>query len=205
MSEETRQNETVEVRDGAPAEAVPATQQKEEICPAAAEQSEEPKAESEPSFEQLISGRYKKDYEKKIKEVIRERFRDREAREKGAEWVRSLKSQEAEVQKLLPGFELDREMQNPLFASLVRPGGLSLEDAVYAVHHREIVKGAVANAASTAAQQVANSVASNLARPREGGISDSPKATIKSDPSKFTSQDLKDIRERVRRGEKIYF
>lgn len=141
--------------------------------------------------------------DRKIKELSR-KVEENEQRERNTAWVQHLKAQVPQVQNMFPNFDLDTEMQNPDFAYLVRPGSpTSLEAAMYAVHHREILSGAVKTAAQQAAEQTANAVATNKARPKEGGLSAVPPTVVKDDPSKWSKEDLAEIRRRVERGEKI--
>ena len=141
--------------------------------------------------------------DKEIK-ALTEKVKANEEKERSIKWISSLKSQADELKKTMPNFDLDAEMKNPAFAYLVRPGSpTSLEDAMYAVHHREILSGAVKTAAQDAAKKTANAVAANAARPKEGGLSSIPPAVIKDDPSKWTKEDRAEIRRRVMRGEKI--
>ena len=147
-------------------------------------------------------GEYKKSIarEREVK-TLQEKVREHEEREAQRAWIQHLQGQ---VQKSFPSFNLDEEMKNPNFAYLVRPGSpTSIEDAMYAIHHREILTGAVKTAAEQASLKTANAVAANGARPKEGGLSSVPPTIVKSDPSKWTKEDRAAIRERVARGEKI--
>jgi large subunit ribosomal protein L4 len=54
-----------------------------------------------------------------------------------------------------------------------------------------------------AQQNAINNIIAGGSRPVENGVSSQSAAVAKTDPSTFTSQDFKNIRERVRRGEKI--
>lgn len=141
--------------------------------------------------------------DKEIK-TLSKKVADNEKRERDQMWVKGLRDQVPEVQKIFPNFNLDEEMKNPNFAYLVRPGSpTSLEDAMYCVHHREILTGAVKTAAQQAAQKTANAVAANIARPQEGGLSSASPTIVKSDPSKWTKEDRAEIRRRVAKGERI--
>ena len=150
-------------------------------------------------------GDYKKSIarEREMK-TLQEKVREHEEREAHHAWIQNLQEQVPEVQKTFPAFNLDEEMKNPNFAYLVRPGSpTSIEDAMYAIHHREILTGVVKTAAEQASLKTANAVAANGARPKEGGLSSVPPTIVKSDPSKWTKEDRAAIRDRVARGEKI--
>lgn len=206
-----------------------------------------PEGGREETFDQLIKGRYKEDYERAIKAHIDKRLKNsaraerenaalrtlmkralpcpqsqspeecaptekvdtaaRAARSReAAHWVRDLRAQAEDVRKVFPNFDLDTEMRDPVFARLVRPGsGVTLEGALYAVHHKAILAGAVRGAAERSAARTADTVRANLARPAEGGLNVPSQTLLSSDPSKWSKRDRAEVRARVQRGEKIRF
>lgn len=118
-----------------------------------------------------------------------------------------LARQADEAKKLYPGLDLLSEMQNPTFARLTSPGvGIDVRTA-YEVVHRDEMRGAEMQfAAQKSAEKIANAVRSNSARPVENGLTGQQAASsVKTDPRTLTSADRAEIRERVRRGEKIAF
>lgn len=147
---------------------------------------------------------YKRSLEKEREiKALSQKVKENEEREQKRAWIQELRAQVPQVQKIFPSFDLDEEMKNPNFAYLVRPGSpTSIEDAMYAVHHREILSGAVKTAAQQAAQKTANAVAANKLRPKEGGLSSIPPVVVKSDPSKWTKEDRAEIRRRVAKRRK---
>lgn len=119
----------------------------------------------------------------------------------------SIAKQAEEAKQLYPGLDLLTEMQNPMFARLTAPGvGIDVRTA-YEVVHRDEMRGAEMQfAARKSAERVANAVRSNSARPVENGLNGQQGAsTVKTDPRTLTTADRAEIRERVRRGEKIAF
>jgi hypothetical protein len=54
-------------------------------------------------------------------------------------------------------------------------------------------------------EQTAKAVAANAARPTENSVSSQSAATVKKDFSKMSGAEIRDIRERVMRGEKFSF
>ena len=119
----------------------------------------------------------------------------------------SLAQQADAARQLYPGLDLMQEMNNPTFARLTSPGvGIDVRTA-YEVVHRDEMRGAEMQfAAQKSAERVANSVRSNSARPVENGlIGQQAASTVKTDPRTLTTADRNEIRERVRRGEKIVF
>lgn len=112
--------------------------------------------------------------------------------------------QAREAQKVYPGLKLDTEIQNPDFARLLR-SGVPVQAAYQVVHMDEIMGGAMQYAAQRAAKNVTDNVIAGAARPAENGTGAQGAASVKVDPSKFTSKELQEYRERVARGERITF
>lgn len=117
--------------------------------------------------------------------------------------------QQAEALKgKYPGFDLKKELENPTFMRMTAPGvNLSVEDAYYAVHRREIEAAALEAANRQTAKNIANAVRSGTMRPQENGASAAPSVT--SFNYKTASKEQRDalkklIREAGARGEKIY-
>lgn len=111
-----------------------------------------------------------------------------------------------ELKQMYPGFDLEKELQNPAFVKLTAPGvGVDVRTA-YEVVHRDEMRGAEMQfAAQKSAERVAASVAANAKRPAENGVKGSSGAISKTDPSKLTKADIAEIARRVRSGEKIIF
>lgn len=115
-------------------------------------------------------------------------------------------AQEPEMKKMYPGFSLEQELKNPQFVRLTAPNvGVDVRTA-YEVVHRDEMRGAeMQYAAERSSQRIAASIQANGKRPQENGMNGSVGAVNKSDPRTLTRADRKEIRERVARGEKIYF
>lgn len=79
-------------------------------------------------------------------------------------------SDAAALKKKFPGFDLATEMKNERFAAMISPGGgLSVEQAYYALHHREIEQALVEETAQKASRALANSVQAGRKIPVENG------------------------------------
>ncbi|HIV86150.1 MAG TPA: hypothetical protein H9900_05000 [Candidatus Monoglobus merdigallinarum] len=89
-----------------------------------------------------------------------------------------------------PGFDIRRELRNPQFCTYVWENGLSIEDAYYLTHRREM------NAFSMPEQR---RITENGAA-RTGGS-----GMLKKNPAEMSDEEIDEIAERVRRGEKISF
>jgi hypothetical protein len=118
-------------------------------------------------------------------------------------------TQAQQLKEKYPDFDLGRELQNPVFLRLTSPdAGVSLEDAYYTVHRREIQHSAMETAARQTAQRISNSIRSGTARPVENGTA-APTATVtaldyrSADPAQRNALKAR-IRQAAARGEKLY-
>lgn len=113
-----------------------------------------------------------------------------------------LHRQTEELKTVYPDFDLDTELQNAQFTKLLR-SGIDPRTAFEVVHKDEIIPAAMQWAAQQTKAQVANAVAANAARPKENGVSSQSASVVKTDVSKMTGAEIRTIRERVMRGEKV--
>ena len=170
--------------------------------------------ERQEDFEDLIRGRYKADFETRVRKILDGRLRGlRQEVAQLRQWERErdlrhqaamgrLSRQEPEIQRVYPEFRWQREMENPAFGRLVCAGVEPM--AAYEVVHREdILRRAMAYSAKRATRQAARSIASVGRRPAENG--GRCVGVTGSDPRGLTSRELADIRRRVMEGEKISF
>ena len=139
---------------------------------------------------------------------MREAERVRAEEENRMKWQRLVEEGE-QLKQLYPGFDLEAELNNPQFGKLLaslQASGFdgALRNAYESVHRDEIMSGALQYAVQKTKQQVSNSIQAGQRRPAENGAA-SAAAQTKIDPAKLTSQQRKEIRERVMRGEHITF
>lgn len=121
--------------------------------------------------------------------------------------MEGLRQQEAALKEVVPGFELRRELRNPLFARLTSPGvGLSVEDAFYAVHRRELQHRSMQVAAQRTRQLISNAIQSGIRRPEEAGTQ-APTLT-RFDYRSASPQQRQALKQEIRRaaaeGRKVY-
>ena len=117
-----------------------------------------------------------------------------------------LARQAEEFKKTFPDFDLMRELQNDTFRRLTGPNsGLSLEDAYYAVHHRERAPQTMAYGIQRAKSQISQSLQANQRRPTEGAMQGGQGFDVSIDPRSMTRAQRDQLKERARRGEKIVF
>ena len=119
----------------------------------------------------------------------------------------ALQEQAAALQRVYPGFSLEKAMEDPAFLRLTAPGGVSVEKAFYALHHDDIQRATLAVAAQHTAQALSKSIASGH-RPLENGTTRQAGSVLTLNYRAATPaqrQALKDsIRAAAARGEKLY-
>lgn len=128
-----------------------------------------------------------------------------EAQQRIAAWM----SQAEQVKSIYPAFDLDTEIVNPQFQTLLRTlesNGFpnAMQVAFETIHRDQIQPAAMQYAAKKAQEATVNAIKSGSARPSENGSSQAASLT-KIDPSKLTRAQIKEIRERVAMGERITF
>lgn len=120
----------------------------------------------------------------------------------------SLREQALLLKEQIPDFSLEKELENPLFLRLTAPNGVSLEDAYYTVHRRDLQRTAMAATAATTARQISNAIAAGAMRPRENGsVAAAPAVTTfdwRSADRSRREEMKKKIRQAAARGEKVY-
>lgn len=118
--------------------------------------------------------------------------------------------QEAEDMKTtFPDFNLRTELQNPAFARMVHPNvGVSVEDAYYAVHRKEIQASSMQVAAQRAALKIANAVQSGSRRPQENGTTAKAPSEVTFDWHNATPEQRAEMKKQIRQaaaqGRKVY-
>ena len=106
---------------------------------------------------------------------------------------------------------VDEEMSNEQFGRLLATMQNSgfpdpVRAAYEAVHREEIMGGAMAYAVQQTQQKISSSIQSGMNRPIENGSRNQSSGTIGAiDPSKLTLAQMRDIKMRAERGEKISF
>lgn len=114
-----------------------------------------------------------------------------------------LRAQEKEVQKIYPDFNVQKEMQNPLFESLLRSPMVDMKTAYEVVHKDETLRKAVSEAEKNTEKRITDKIMANGMRPTENGNSSQSASSAKSDVSKLTAEQRRDMIARAARGERI--
>lgn len=126
---------------------------------------------------------------------------ERNKRETYARWDQEA----AQLQQVFPNFDLATEIDNtPGFGDYL-DRGMSVEDAFFLSHKASILNGASAQTAQQAQAQTIQNFQTRAARPAENGMGPNPAIVRKTDPSKFSREDVLEVARRARKGEKISF
>lgn len=114
-------------------------------------------------------------------------------------------AQGEKLKATFPSFDLQKEMQNPVFQRLTHPAvGIDVETAFWTIHRKELEPLAMQVAAQKTSQKLSQSMQSGIPRPAENGSRTvSPALDIRDDPSKWAKADREEVKRRVRNGERI--
>ena len=116
-----------------------------------------------------------------------------------------LEQQAEAMKKVFPNFDLRTELQNPNFARMTSPNvGISVEDAYYAVHRKELQTAAMQVTAQKTAQKISNAIQAGSRRPSENGTSGQAPSVTTFDYRNMSPEERKAFKDRIRSGEKIY-
>ena len=168
----------------------------------------------EETFENLIRGRYKADFEARVQKILDGRLRglrreneqlrqkETQRRQKADTAFAALQEQQAALQQIYPEFHWQQEVQKGEFARLIA-AGIDARTAYEVTHREELLRRAMAYAAARSAQHSARTVQSSRRRVSEAGSRSA--AVTRTDPKSLSSEQLSEIRRRVMDGEKIRF
>ena len=107
--------------------------------------------------------------------------------------IMNLEGQAEEMKKVFPKFDLRTELRNPTFAKLVS-FGVSVEDAHYATHRKELQTAAMQATAQATRQQISNAIQANGRRPQENGTSGQAPSVTHFDYSKASPEQRKQFK-----------
>lgn len=136
--------------------------------------------------------------------ALERQLEDRMRSDRAQETARRWDEQTKEAQKTYPDLDILAEAKNPAFMRELQAGH-SVQEAYEFIHRRELMQQAQNQAAASAERRVVDNIRAQGMRPRENGTSSQGSFIVKSDPRTFTREDHNNIRERVKRGEKIRF
>jgi len=174
------------------------------------------------AFEELIRGRYKKEFDQRVQKILDGRFRkareEQETLEKmrqeddrrrageaarAQETLRRLEQSAPDIAAVYPDFDWREELKNETFGHLVAAGA-DPRSAYEVAHRDEILHRAMRYSADRTREEVARSLAARSRVP-ENGTAAQAAAVLRADPALLTPEERQDIRRRVQNGEKIRF
>lgn len=123
--------------------------------------------------------------------------------------IKNLEQQGEAMKAVFPNFNLMQELQNPAFARMTSPNvGISVEDAYYAVHRKEIMARGMQVTAQKTASMISNSIQAGSRRPAEAGITGQAPSVTTFDYKNASPEQRNALKQRIRsaaaRGEKVY-
>lgn len=130
----------------------------------------------------------------------RQRAGDQRAQTQLRQWY----SEAEQLKSLYPSFDLDAEVKNPQFLSLLR-AHVPVQHAYEVTHMAEIKAGVAAMQAKATEKQVVDGIRAKGARPQENGTASQSAFVVKDDVSKLSKKERAEIARRVARGEHIEF
>ena len=147
-----------------------------------------------------------KDFRKMERENadLRRQMQAQQSQQRAAQQYSTWMQQAEATKQVYPSFDLEAEMQNPQFVSLLR-SNVDAKTAYEVIHKDEIIPAAMQFAAQTMEKNLTNKIIANGNRPAENGMSSQSASLTKSDVSQLTREDRREIARRVARGEKIRF
>ena len=163
------------------------------------------------ALEMGVSVETAKKIDKQERDTAREKLQEQRTLEdqKLRNHYASLERQGEEMKKVFPNFDLQKELQNPRFLRMTSPsGGISVEDAYYAIHRNEIQTAAMQVTAQKTAQKISNAIQSGSRRPDESGTSSQAPSVTTFDYRAASRDQREALKKRIRdakaRGEKLY-
>lgn len=149
------------------------------------------------------------DQQAKENERLRQEQQRTVEQQKAQQHLQKLFQQGEAMKATFPKFDLRAELQNPVFARMTSPNvGLSVEDAYYAVHRKEIQTAAMQATAQQVSKKLSNSIQSGKGRPAENGTSGQAPSVTSFDYAKASKEQReafkKDLQQKWARGEKVY-
>ena len=133
-------------------------------------------------------------------------YREEAERQRQTDMIYSGWLREAEeLRNFYPNFDLYKELNKfPDFGRMLS-AGVNVKTAYEALHHDEIIMGAMQTTAQRIAKKTADGIASRQTRPPENGLGSQASANVKTDVRKLTKEDRMEIARRAARGEIISF
>ena len=135
-----------------------------------------------------------------LKAIRQKQIGQQRAEQQYAVWQKQIEA----VKEHYPSFDVNAEVKNPQFMSMLR-AGVPMKNAYETLHLDEITQNAARVAAQTADAQAQERIRQKASRPSENGTSSQSAVIVKNDVSSLTRKERAEIARRVARGDKIVF
>ena len=181
----------------------------------------EPMEDPNASFDALIKGKYKPQFQAIVQDIVRKRLAGKDPEGAGQEEpavtqdapprdhaaMEDLTQKLRELDQRSRAWRQDAQKVKALYPAFVNllGSGVDLRTAYEVVHNHEILPAAMEYAARTVEAALAKKIAAGTNRPHENGMSVRSSAYLKGDVSKFSKQEVDAIARRVARGERVSF
>ncbi|GFI61252.1 hypothetical protein IMSAG049_00409 [Clostridiales bacterium] len=109
-----------------------------------------------------------------------------------------------EVSRIYPTFNLDREFESPIFRRLMA-AGVPVITAYELIHRNELNDIMIEKAVRNTERRISKAIQTGATRPHENGHYGASQSVVSFDPKNLSKEERNNIKERVRRGENIYF
>lgn len=183
----------------------------EEPSPAPEEMPSDTEPTAQDRIFSALAKRYGLDPEAVDHALLLEKLEEAETLEEQnvREHTEEIARQAEAVKEKFPTFDLETEMQNPVFARMTAPGvGIGVEDAYWAIHRNELHAAAMRETAEKTAEKITNAILSGSRRPSEAGSTSQAPSVSTFDYAKASRKQRedfkKDLRLRMAKGEKVY-
>ena len=137
-------------------------------------------------------------------EALLRQQRQQQSSQRAQQQLQQWYGEAEQVKSLYPSFDLNAEVKNPQFLSMLR-AGVPVQHAYEVVHMDQIKAGVAAMQAKATEKQVVDGIRAKGARPQENGTASQGAFIVKDDVSKLSKKDRAEIIRRAARGEHIEF
>lgn len=136
-------------------------------------------------------------------EAMRKAIAEQERQQKDYELYQAWENEAAKVKEIYPGFDFQKELQNPQFIELLSLPTMDMKAVFEFVHRDEIQAAASQVVAQQMQQRFANKMASNANLPVENAVAPTSAVVAPHDVRNMTKAERDAINRRVARGEHI--
>lgn len=114
--------------------------------------------------------------------------------------VANIRRQAEELKQQFSNFDLDKEMLNPEFIQMTKPGGITVKQAYLALHGDELIPQSINYGMNKAKEQLGQTIQAQKARPAEGAMTGKNPAAAEPriNPRNLSRAEMKKYKELIR-------